>query len=458
MLLTKDLLEGIGEEYIDMLKSVNIPDFTKCISIFSGLNINKIDDGMIKNYLQTWAKNKYRFYKMLGNRTKVDMKIQYNKIRDNIREEVSELGKEFPAYYLWLDAFSRQTSNKINEYELKSDYRYQIREFVGRQYKLEGSSMTHFFKSMLNAPDELVTKIASIFENDKVEANYTISIDPVDIMTASENPYDWQSCYRLETENRDSHADGCMASLLDDKCLITYVWKNEGKLDLYHKYELKSVRYKMMREWIAISNSFTTVHFNSIYPGKDYPEEFEKILRDKVETLISNYKEIPNKWRRSKNVDCYRANSYGYTEFDEYNMYTQCDSEDEDIEVFGTEYKCACGCGVYIPGSYPEGDCYKDEELEYDGIGFRHDCMEEKFWCEYSEDYCSSGCCTESSCKGCSYWDENHPVCDLCNEDCPNVPDEYWEYDRNGIVESRESHCKGCPYWESCASGEDCEE
>ena len=31
--------------------------------------------------------------------------------------------------------------------------------------KIEGTSITHFFKSKLNAPDEIVTEIGRVFEN-----------------------------------------------------------------------------------------------------------------------------------------------------------------------------------------------------------------------------------------------------------------------------------------------------
>ena len=77
MLLTKNLINGADERYVEMLKSVNIPDFTKCIAEFSGLSMREIDDEMIKEYLLTWAKNKYRFYKMLGDKTRVDNSFVY---------------------------------------------------------------------------------------------------------------------------------------------------------------------------------------------------------------------------------------------------------------------------------------------------------------------------------------------------------------------------------------------
>lgn len=454
MLLTKDLINGVNEKYVDMLKTVNIPDFTKCIAEFSGLPMDKVDDKMIKEYLQTWAENKYRFYQMLGNKTKFDTKIRYKRIRSDLAEEMKELGKDFPAYFLWLEELSNQTSNKIDEYKLRYDFKYAVRRLF-ENYKLEGSTITHFFKAKLNAPDELVTKIASIFENDTVEANYTISIDPVDIMTASENPYDWQSCYRLESENCESHADGCMAAILDTTSLITYIWRKEGKLNLYNEYELKSVRYKMMREWIAISANFTGIHFNSIYPGKNYDEEFERLLRNEVESLVSNYLKMPNKWRRAERAWCDRQIGYGYSEFSSYRIYvlsTIGEDEEENIKVYDTMYHCACGCGEFIPPSYD------DESMEYEGNGFRHDCMTERYYCEYCDDYCSHECCREE-CEGCSIWNDNHPVCslDTC-EECEDIPDYYWEGWVNGEVEAREDHCINCPRWQEChANDEDCE-
>ena len=66
MLLTKNLIENVDEKYIPMLKEVNIPEFTKCIAEFSGLQITQVSDSQIKDYLLTWARNKYRFYKVFS--------------------------------------------------------------------------------------------------------------------------------------------------------------------------------------------------------------------------------------------------------------------------------------------------------------------------------------------------------------------------------------------------------
>ena len=75
MLKTLELINGVEEKYIPMLKKVNIVDFTKCISVFSGLPLQKIPNKMIKEYLLTWAKNKYRIFQMLGNELYKDIKL-----------------------------------------------------------------------------------------------------------------------------------------------------------------------------------------------------------------------------------------------------------------------------------------------------------------------------------------------------------------------------------------------
>ena len=437
MLLTKNLINGADERYIEMLKSVNIPDFTKCIAEFSGLSMEEIDDEMIKEYLLTWAKNKYRFYKMLGNKTRVDNPFVYKKFRETLEEEIKDLGKEYPAYALWLDAFDSQTSNKIDTYPMDYRTKAKIRGLFP-QYKLDGSLLTHFFKRMLNAPDEFVTKLARVFENDEIKATHTISIDPVDIMLASENPYDWQSCYRLETLNSSSHADGCMAALIDTTSLITYVWNNEGKLDLYEDYELKNVRYKRLRQWIAISNTFTTVHFNTIYPGKNYEDKLEKQMRDMVETHICKFLGIRNMWRQASRAHIDRYIPYGYNEFHDSYLWVQSDAQEEDIQVYNYEFRCACGCGCEIEGS--------DGTRRYVGEGFHCDPYTDEYYCELLDDYCCCECCAENCCD-CDTWIENHPTCSLDEtEECPNPN---WDYTRHGVMEACTGHCEGCSMWEA---------
>lgn len=445
MLIKKDLLEAADEQYRPMLKEVSIPDFTKCIAQFSGLHISKVSDEVIKAYLLTWAKNKYRFYQLLGNKLKVDNKIQYKDENKDVETEMRALEKDFPAYALWLEGFKYVESNKINI----RDVDWNIRSTVDNIFpgcRLDSCSVTHFFKSYLNAPDELVTKIGRIWENEMVEGIYTISIDPVDMMLASENPYNWQSCYRLAVDNDCSHADGCMAAILDDSSLITYVWNREGKFSLYNTYEFKSVRYYRMREWISISPNQTAIHFNAIYPGKRYTDDFEKSLRRVVEDLVNK----DATWQKNDgwDINCNRALCYGYGEFDSYRIYKIKDAKDEIWETYNEQILCPCGCGDYLAGSDWDDDY---EGYEYNGEGFIAENFYEKEddrqWCEYCDDYCEN----EEYCDNCPHWNRAHPVCELDdNETCDNADeaedDNKFDPYEDNVVHCGD-HCEGCPLY-----------
>ena len=82
MLKTQEILDKLNieerEQYKDMIAAINIPDFYKCIAQLSGLQISKVSDDAIFSYLYTWCKNKYKYFKMLGNKTRLDQKFIYN--------------------------------------------------------------------------------------------------------------------------------------------------------------------------------------------------------------------------------------------------------------------------------------------------------------------------------------------------------------------------------------------
>ena len=449
MLNKKDLLKDVEEKYIPMLKEVNIPDFTKCIAQFSGLHIGEVADDIIKEYLLTWAKNKYRFYKMLGDKIKVDNNITYKDENVNVDTAMRDLEIEFPIYALWLEGFRDAENNKLRE----RDVEYSTRNAIKRLFpecRLEGCLITHFFKSYLKAPDELVTKIGKIWEHQTIEGSYTISIDPVDMMLASENPYDWVSCYRLEVYNDSSHADGCLAAILDDSSLITYVWNREGKFSLYDRYEFKNIRYYRMRQWISISPNETAIHFNDIYPGKNYSNDFNKMLRVIVENLVNE--EVIWQHNEGYNTNCHRAEPYGYGEFHAGNIYKIKDAEDEIWEVYTESILCPCGCGGYLPGTDgAEDDC--GNQYEYNGDGFVAENFyieeSEEEWCDYLDDYCDRSC---NDCEQCPYYNRHNAVCELDeDEEC----EAHNEAEDNGDFDPYESnivhcgdHCKDCPLYE----------
>ena len=464
MLLKKDLLEAAEPQYRDMLKQVDVANFIKCVAAFAGLKIKDVCDDVIKRYLLTWAKNKYRFFKMFGDKIKVDISVEYSNEDNDKSDMFLALGKQYLPYALWLDEFKYCSKNKITG---RRDFSYSFLDLVDSLFgdiALEGTTITHFFKRYLNAPDELVTAIGRIYENDKVKGIYTLSIDPVDMMLASENPYNWQSCYRLSVPNEASHADGCMAAILDDSELIAYIWDTEGNLVLSpenghgcDKCELRDVRYKKMRNWISISPSMNSIYFNSIYPGKSrYDQKMLKQFREIAEGIIANFLGESNQWKRIPTWQARpkRELPYGYDEFSSDNVYTLSSKEEEadSWAVYNENIECPCGCGCILPGSdYRDFYGVNEDEGEgywtYNGDGFIYDnfTWTQMYWCEYAEEYCQSepGKCCEGNCW---YWDDAHPVCEFDEDHHCNDPRPGYSV-CDGVIEANEDTCAGCPLY-----------
>lgn len=433
MLKTSEILERFDlidrNMYEKMIETVNVPDLYKCIAQFAGLKISEVKDDMIVKYLKTWAKNKYKFYKMLGEKTQLDIPFVYEEMDNDRANKYFEIEKKFPIYGLWLKGFRDQTSLKVQAYYLDWGVRNAIEKYFPN-FNIEGTAVTHFFKKYLQAPDDLVTEIGRIYENNKVEAIFTMSIDPVDIMLASENPYNWCSCYRLETGDRDgSHADGCMAAMLDSASIITYVWNNHGKFTLYNNFKFTDIRYKRMRMWLAFTKDLKAIHFNDIYPGRsDYKPEFYKQIREMVEGVVANYLGEENVWKRNaiSSIRIERVNPYGYSEYSDDNIYIlksfyeHREGCETTIEVFDEPIEDALGEGV-LEGSYPDGqdwwgDCEDEDSVAYNGDGFLTRNYEKRYWCETGDCYCqymtADGECLD------------HDCCDYEEEDCDDEDEE----------------------------------
>lgn len=402
MLKTKTLIDKLGKEYEPMLNKVNIPNFTKCIAQYSGIDIKDLKDDIIEEYLTTWARNKKHFFDMFGDLV-VDMPIEYIDTNTKTSEKIMEIARKYPTYYYWCEIFNNQKENKIDYGALSWDFKKRELDDMFPGYKIDGTTITHFFKEKLNAPDEIVTAIGRVFEHDKIVATYTMSIDPVDIMLSSENPYKWTSCYRLE-HFEGSHADGCLAGVLDHDTIISYIWNNSGKLSLYNKYELKDIRYKKVRITLAVNGTYNAIHFNEVYPWKyDTPDDFRKMIRDKVETYFAEKAGIKNLWGKleryidgKSNYDFVRVlnpyryhSQYGYGEYNSDRVYFVKDQDHYDeFSIYDEEIMCPCGCGVVYMGSD-----FCEDEYRSNGRGHVNENIEEvedecnwDEWRVYNED------------------------------------------------------------------------
>lgn len=435
MLKTVELVEKIGKEYEPMLKQINIPDFYKCIAQYAGIPIQELHDNIILEYLTLWAKNKLHIFNFFGKKTKVDMDISYEDQDRDYLGKLRTIGRKYPVYYTWLDNLGNTRKNVLEEKNIGWDLRRAIYECFP-DYKYNGETVTHFFKNKLNAPDSLVNELGGVYENEVIEGRFTLSIDPTDIMLSSENPYKWVSCYRLATDNEESHADGCLAGVLDSATIVTYIWTDEGKFTLYDLYKFKNIRYKRMRMTIATNKEFNAIHFNAIYPGKtSLAEDFVKLVRTKVEDYFAERKGQASKWIRNE-IDMYNTNTdtnvkcnrvyeqYGYSEYSNYSVWKLKDQEHySDITVYNAKILCPDDCGEYYRGSYYD----ESDGLYYNGEGHVNENWYEEesdeVYCEVIDSY--EDC--NGECSSCAIWNRAHAECEIDNQPCSEDSNELEE-------------------------------
>lgn len=455
MIKTCDLIKNIDEKYVPMLEKVNIPDVTKCLAVWSGLDMNCLDEQVIINYLHTWAKNKYHIFELFGRELRTEQHFQLNKQKSVMIAEIQSLQKQYPAYALWLQSIRGLETNEIK----RTDISYDTRDMISKLYpevNIEGMAITHFFKKYLLASEQFVIDLAKIYENNKTDVMGTWSIDPVDILTASENPYNWSSCYMISKSHCDSnHSDGCVAAMLDGCSTIFYVWNKEGKTQIGN-YTFKSTRYKMMRMFVDIGADFKTAYFHLLYPShSDFDNEESTYLKDFrlfIENKMATYINEPDIWKKGYD-DLDREYYYGYNEFNRGVMYAhesvikEDGSKDIDwhktkvAQPYSEPITCLCGCKKVLTGSdeYEESD----EGPHYIGGGFICSNFEERTWCEEEEDYMNC----DGDCEHCDIYLCNHPVCPITGERCHNCYDGYYEADA-GEVDVCEA-CRDCSVLEN---------
>lgn len=433
MLKLNELVEKIGIEYEEMLKQVNIMDFYKTIALFSSLGINEISDSAVLYYLEKWCKNKKKMFDFMGKKVRVDFDFNY-KDEKNKKDKFIELmnEKENITYSLWLNKFKYYEKNKI-DFNIYIEECNCFRDFIGMK-------ITSFFERVLKAPEKLVTDIGKIFENKEIEAKFTISIEPVDMMLASENPYNWKSCYEIKNISDGNHSDGCLGSILDSSSVITYVWNNEGKLKIGN-YEFKNIRYKRMRNWTYINKDFNCFYFCDIYPGKNqYSNTFYMNYREMIENFLSK----DSIWERTYKSDIKVEGKFGYNgEFEDDSFWKIKDSKESVIYVYDEEIICPCGCKNYLNGNREESD-----EYTFEGNGFVCYNFNEKYnYCEYTGDY--EEC--DGNCKYCHIYNRENNKCELTGEFCEDYENaEYngeFEPFENNIVHCNPERCLECPYF-----------
>lgn len=422
MLKTEELLEGIEEKYHEMLKKVNFVDFTKCVATAANLPLERISNEAIKEYLHTWAKNKFHIFEIFGNQIEMTTDVNVEKDTLSIEQELEDkVYKKYCRYVSLLEELcGRKGSSDYIKSILENKVKFGLSDYLINFFGEKKIKLPCYWDknpvdlkltkalSTLGVEDGLINELGSIIENKSMASKYTVSIDPIDIMLASVSKYKWTSCYNLE---EGSYRDGCFAAVVDKTTMIGICWTNKDTIFLDNKkYSIKDIKQKRRRHWILLNENGKELTFFQTYPNDD--RTANKIFREACEGMIAKQLEITDKWATTQ-VQVNRVYSYGYDERDRGDFVTVIhetlkEQKMEEIEYYTDTFNCPCGCGSFIHCRETSEDMDEDESYQ-DGLNCDEYHEEQHEWCDLADRECdSAGCMCSDCCAGCSYYEDNN--------------------------------------------------
>ena len=279
------------EEIEKMISLVNLETFSNMIKARCSMEgwpakeVNeKVTEDVIKNYLKTWAVNKYRFYKLFGDKLYIEEQVEVKKTQDTYREVVQNLRHKYPLYAGFLDHVS------ISDIEKNA---------------MSGYSNDLLFEDSRIKKKMKFTKVAALFNDndfnmdiskmyqDKNMKSIRISIDPCDYLTVSVNKNGWRSCHNFfDGEYRNAG----LALLNDRTSLVAYSYSVEDYKYKSYKFEF-SWNSKNWRQMIYVSETNSSIIFSLPYPNSS--PELEDNVRRILEDRMSSYLDVPNIWRKT---------------------------------------------------------------------------------------------------------------------------------------------------------------
>ena len=242
-------------------------------------DIGKINKKWAKKYLQDWAKSKFRFYKLFGNKLTIEKEVDYIPLKNDLTAKIEDLKNKFPLYAPMLSSIDYKCyeENKMVNGYYGSCFRSMVKGNM---------SLTKFIALYNN--NDLNMELSKFYQS-KGKTNIYISIDPCDYLTVSINNSGWKSCHNF--------FNGCYGnaglSYMHDKTSLVGFSSN-GKTKYTGEYRDFEWNNKKWREMIYVSEENSAVAFSRQYPY--YEEKYSKVLRELFETTYSNYFNVEDKW------------------------------------------------------------------------------------------------------------------------------------------------------------------
>lgn len=154
----------------------------------------------------------------------------------------------------------------------------------------EGMKLSKSFKFYIPDNPQLLRKVQDFasryIQQDLISGSLCISVHPLDFLTASENTFNWDSCFALT----GCYKTGSMSYLLDNSTMISYLKDKNEDRTVNMPFDWNN---KKWRAWL-----FFSTNQKAVFSGRHYPFESE-VLIDAVRDKLLNNDEIEyGPWRR----------------------------------------------------------------------------------------------------------------------------------------------------------------
>lgn len=283
--------EPTEEEIEQMISLVDLKTFNQIIKVRmeqdkTPEHITKITEKWAKEYLKQWAYSKYRFYKIFGNSLTLENEIEVSMTEQEAENIKNGLIAKFPLYhpifaYVHRDAILNNSIRGAGSGNIASNF------FKDSKVK-RNMSFTKFI-SLFNC-EELNIEVSKIYQN-KGTAHITISINPIDYLTASINTSGWRSCHNfIDGEYRNA----TLSYMFDKTSLVSFRSKGLEPYSIGRKkFEWNS---KSWRQMVYVSEDSSSMVFSRQYPNSN--DELSKGVREMLEKEISNFYGGCHKWKK----------------------------------------------------------------------------------------------------------------------------------------------------------------
>ena len=256
-------------------------------------------------WLEAWAKNKIKLYKLLGNSFTYRTFFEYNKTHDEIYNQMKDLLVSFRSFAYDLTAWAKKNGfgeevvdffngclspRRLTEDKIVTGLKFKLpnvkKTFQAQRGAKPLRALGRFLTYCKNVDGvneflktfEQLRIQHSIILNDKtIKANLVLSIDPIDYMTMSDNASNWQSC--MSWVHSGCYHVGTVEMMNSNNVLCCYL---EAAEPYHFNEENQSDEYscpnKRWRQLIYITKDI-------IVGGKSYPYTNEDLSKKLIEVV-----------------------------------------------------------------------------------------------------------------------------------------------------------------------------